>query len=73
MEFIIKSSLPQTEVNITGLRPNLSDHGPIKRLSNTGIIASIIDRVIKILAAYGSTIVSIAFKYNNLLIVKLDF
>lgn len=42
------------ELSSSGFRPNLSDHGPIKKLKKAGIMLSKIARHMNILAAYDS-------------------
>lgn len=50
--------LPQNVLSKIGRRPNLSDHGPIKKLMNAGMILSKTARAINIFDAYVSNFAS---------------
>lgn len=58
--------LPQNVLNRIGLRPNLSDHGPIKTLMKAGMILSKTARAINIFDAYVSNFASRSYaKYTK--------
>lgn len=57
--------IPVNVVRTIGRRPNLSDHGPINKLTIAGIILSNKERAIRILATYGCTSVSMRLTIVN--------
>lgn len=57
--------LPKNVLNRIGLRPYLSDHGPMKKPMKAGIIFSKIARDIKILVAYVSTSIACTQKRKS--------
>lgn len=54
--------LPNDVLSSTGRRPNLSDHGPIKKLMNAGMMFSRMARHINSLDAYSSSAISICYR-----------
>lgn len=63
---INQTDLPQKVLNRIGLRPNLSDHGPIKTLIKAGMILSKTARAINIFDAYVSNFASRSYaKYTK--------
>lgn len=55
-------NLPKNVLSKIGFRPNLSDHGPIKKLTNAGMMLSKTARAIKIFDAYSSNSCSKTYK-----------
>lgn len=67
---IEKWCLPKNVLNKMGLRPNLSDHGPIRKLIKAGMILSKIARAINIFDAYSSNSSSISYKAKDVNVNK---